>query len=127
MTNERVPDPATPEDFPHDYGVGAVSGVHPKLLVRKVGEVYVSGLTEEERYARYDNCVDLVNQLEDYCHRKLRERHDWSVAALLEKVRVTVEGKTEWDLSAGEVEWMMRKLYLRMKSTESDSPSGSSD
>lgn len=57
MTNARRPDPGTPEDFPRDYGVGAVSGAQPKPLVRKVGEVFVSGLTKDERYARYDNCL----------------------------------------------------------------------
>lgn len=125
MTKERLPDPLTPEDFPRDYGMGAVSGAQSKLLARKVGEVYVSGLTEDERYARYDNCFDLVNQLEDYCSRKMRERPDLSTAELLKKVRAAVVSRPEWDLSAGEIDWMLDKLRLRMTLPTSESTSDS--
>lgn len=113
-------DKTIPQDFPRDYGLGAVSGAQPKLVVRKIGDAYVQGLSDEERYARYDNCVDMVNQLERYCQRKLRERADWTIAELLEKVRVTVRGKVEWDFSAGEVEWMMSKLSQRMNQAPAD-------
>ena len=66
----------TPADFTRDYGLAAVAGVQPKLVVRKVGDVYVHGLTADELYARYDMCVDLTHQLADYCDRKLKERPD---------------------------------------------------
>jgi hypothetical protein len=109
------PDSTTPDDFPRDYGSGAVSGVQPKLLVRKIGTAYVHGRTDEERYARYDNCCDMVNQLTAYCHRKLRERPGWPTAELLAKVRLAVDGKVDWDFSSGEVDWMMSKLCTRMQ------------
>jgi hypothetical protein len=108
------PDPITPADFPRDYGVGVVSGVQPKLLVRKRGDTYVHGLTAEERYARYDNCVDLVNQLYDYCRRKLTERPEWAAQELLETVRASVTARADWDFSAGEINWMTEKLSIRM-------------
>ncbi|PKO70236.1 MAG: hypothetical protein CVU22_02540 [Betaproteobacteria bacterium HGW-Betaproteobacteria-16] len=127
MTNALRPNPIIPEDFPRDFGGGSVAGAQPKLLVRKVVGVYVSGLTEDERYARYDNCCDIVNQLENYCHRKLGQRPDWSVAEVLEKVRLAIESKPEWDLSADEVEWMMSKLTLRMDLPAPDSPPESSE
>jgi hypothetical protein len=111
------PDSTTPEDFPRDYGQGAVGGVQPKLLVRKNGKTYVHGLTGEERYARYDNCFDMVNQLAKYCRRKILERPEWSPKELLEKVRTSVESRADWDFSSGEVDWMMMTLCTRMQWT----------
>jgi hypothetical protein len=108
------PDPITPADFPRDYDVGVVSGVQPKLLVRKRGDTYVHGLTAEERYARYDNCVDLVNQLYDYCCRKLTERPEWAAQELLEQVRASVTARGDWDFSAREIHWMLAQLSIRM-------------
>jgi hypothetical protein len=105
----------TPADFPRDQALGAVSGVQPKLLIRKVGDTYIHGLTPEELYARYDTCFDLVNQLEDYCRRKLNERPEWSALELFEKVRASVSTRHDWGLSAGEEGWVMFKLCLRMR------------
>lgn len=108
------PDPTTPPDFPRDYGLGAVAGVQAKLLVRKVGNVYLSGLSDEELHARYDMCFDLVNQLADYCCRKLEEHPDWTACELFEKLRTAVEKRTDWDLSFGETAWVLSKLCARM-------------
>lgn len=108
------PEPTTPSDFPRDYGLGAVSGVQPKLAVRKVGEKYVHGLTAVELYARYDACYDLVEQLAAYCHRKLVDDPAWPPQDLLEKVRKAVTGRSDWDFSLGEVGWMMTQLCGRM-------------
>ena len=114
MNAHPVPDKDTPEDFPRDYGAGAVAGVQPKLLARKVDENYVSGLTDEELYVRYDVCFDLVNQLVDYCHKKLAESPDLSQRELLQKVHRAVAARTEWDFSPGELQWMLEKLRARM-------------
>jgi hypothetical protein len=108
------PEALTPADFPRDQGLSAVSGVQPKLLIRRVGDVYIHGLTAEELYARYDMCFDLVNQLADYCRRKLNERPEWSALELFEKVQASVGSRSEWDLSAGEVRWVMDQLCKRM-------------
>lgn len=104
----------TPADFPRDYALGAVSGAQPKLLIRKVGDAYIQGLTDGELYARYDMCFDLVNQLADYCRRKLSKRPEWSGLELFEKVQASVRKRSDWDLSPGEVRWVMSQLCLRM-------------
>lgn len=104
----------TPADFPRDYALGAVSGVQPKLLIRKVGDTYIHGLTPEELYTRYDMCFDLVNQLTDYCNRKLKERSDWSFSDLSVKVETTLRSRSDWDLSEGEVQWVIGQLSRRM-------------
>lgn len=104
----------TPDDFPRDHGLGAVAGVQPKLAVRKVGDAYVHGLTTDELYARYDMCFDLVNQLTDYCRRKMKERPDWSFSDLSEKVQTTLRSRSDWGLSEGEVRWVMDQLSRRM-------------
>jgi hypothetical protein len=109
-----IPEPTTPLDFPSTNSPGAVSGVQPKLSVRKIGDKYVSGLTEEEVYARYDACFDLVNQLVDYCHRKRGEHPEWAEVELFRKVRAGVAGRKDWDFSNEEHLWMMTKLCIRM-------------
>lgn len=108
------PEKTTPADFPRDDELGAVSGVQPKLLVRKIGDAYVHGPTAEELYARYDLCFDLVNQLTDYCVRKMKERPDWSFSELSEKVQTTLRSRSDWGLSEGEVQWVMSQLSRRM-------------
>ena len=107
-------DSSTPADFPRDHELGAVSGVQPKLLVRKIGDAYVHGQTAEELYARYDMCFDLVSQLTDYCVRKMKERPDWSFSDLSEKVQTTLRSRSDWGLSEGEVRWVMSQLSRRM-------------
>jgi hypothetical protein len=109
------PESTTPADFPRDYGLSSVSGVQPKLAVRKIGDGYVSGLTGEELYVRYDVCFDLVNQLEVYCNRKLKEHPDWSGAELCDKVSVSLAARTDWDFSKGEIRWMLTQLCSRME------------
>ena len=104
----------TPSDFPKDQALGAVSGVQPKLTVRKVGDTYVHGLTAEELYERYDACVDLVNQLSDYCQRKLDADPNWRPEDLLQRVRTAVEGRNDWDFSQGEVDWTIRHVAMQM-------------
>jgi hypothetical protein len=105
---------ATPADFPRDYALGAVSGAQPKLLVRKAATGFVSGLTADELYARYEACYDLVNQLAVYCSRKLDERPEWTASELLEKVQASLRARADWDFSESEVRWMMEQLWLRM-------------
>lgn len=108
------PQASTPSDFPRDQASGAVSGVQPKILVRKVGGAYIHGLTAEELYERYDICLDLVNQLSDYCQRKLDADPSWRPQDLRQKVRTAVEGRDDWDFSRGEVDWMIRQVATQM-------------
>lgn len=102
-----------PPDFPRDGQPASVSGYQPKVAVRRVDGRYVEGLTDEELYARYDACVDLVDQLTAYCHRKLAEQPGTSLAALLPKVRRGVDNKG-WDLSVAELDWIMNRVAARM-------------
>lgn len=104
----------TPTDFLEDYALGAASGVLPKLLFRKIGDAYIHGLTVEEHLARYVMCIDLANQLADYCRRKLHERREWSALELIKKVQASVRARSDWDLSEGEVGWVMHQLCMRM-------------
>lgn len=104
----------TPDDFPRDHGLGAVSGVQPKLIVRKTGDAYVQGLTTDDRNAGYDMCFDLVNQLTDYCTRKMKDRPDWSFSDLCVKVETTLRSRSDWGLSEGEVRWGLDQLSRRM-------------
>ena len=112
MKNQQ--ESTTPPEFPRDQNLGAVSGVHPKLLVRKLAGTFVQGLTPDELYARYGACHDFVGQLEAYCQRKLEVDPSWAPNDLLQKVRVAVEARPDWDFTIGEVDWMMQLISVRM-------------
>ncbi|MBT9456720.1 MAG: hypothetical protein IV097_08865 [Burkholderiaceae bacterium] len=102
-----------PADFPRRGHPVAVSGFQPKLAVRLIDSKFVEGWTDEELDARFDACVDLVEQLTAYCHRKLAELPDASWSALLPRVRKGVEAK-DWGLSADELEWIMKQVARRV-------------
>lgn len=103
------PAKAIPDDFPRRGPLGAVSGVQVKLLARKIDGRFVAGPTEDELYARYDNCEDLVIQLTAYVRRKLTSMPGTAVDDLLPRVRLGVE-KKGWDVSDPELDWVFKKL-----------------
>ena len=95
-----------PPDFPTGRPEGAVPGAQPKILVRKVGDQFISGYTPEELAERYDICEDLVRQLVPYCARKQSENPTWSKDDLVSRVRKGVQAK-DWGLSGPEIEWIV--------------------
>lgn len=111
---DSSPESCPPPDFPCEKPLGSVSGVAPKLLVRKVGNKYVAGPTEDEVHQRYLCCFDLVSQLVAYCHRKLSENSSMGIEELHAKVALALRAKVEWGFSEQEEEWMMTHLCLRM-------------
>lgn len=96
-----------PPDFPRGDACGAVAGAQPKVLVRKVGDEYVAGLTDEELQERYETCVDLVQQLVPYARRK--QFHD----ANAEKLKTGLQAKG-WGLSSQEIDWVMGKVAVAL-------------
>jgi hypothetical protein len=103
MTSTRIP-----EDFPQDPAPGAVPGAQPKLLLRKVGDTFVSGWTEEERALRYDVCADLVTQLIPYARRKLELNPDWDREELESRLAAGIRAKP-WGFTEPEIGWMVRR------------------
>lgn len=106
-------DKQVPADFPRRGEPASLSGFQPKLGVRLIDGKFVEGWTDDELRARFDACVDLVEQLTAYCHRKLAELPDASLSALLPRVRKGVEAK-DWGLSVEEVDWVMKGIAIRM-------------
>ncbi|MCV2359939.1 hypothetical protein LNV08_13255 [Paucibacter sp. TC2R-5] len=102
-----------PDDFPREQPPGSVSGVQAKILVRRVDGKYISGLTDEEIAERFDNCLDLVDQLYKYCSRKQTEQPNLSVETLLLSVRESITRKG-WDVTPAELDWIMSKLADRI-------------
>lgn len=101
-----------PADFPRRGEPASLSGFQPKLGVRLVDGRFVEGWTNEELHARFDACVDLVEQLTAYCHRKRAELPDESLSALLPRVRRSIEAK-DWEVSADELDWIMKQVSRR--------------
>jgi len=107
MTKEC--DGQVPADFPRERDPTSVSGFQTKLGVRLVGGKYLEGWTDEELFARFDACADLVEQLTAYCNRKLLALPNECPSTLLPKVRRGVVGKG-WDLTEAETDWIMGKV-----------------
>lgn len=109
-----VSHPTVPDDFPRETVQGAIGGYRPKLLLHRVGGQLVAGPTEEDRFARYDACEDLAQQLASYARRKLAEDPSRTLRDLLAKIELDVAAKTssgQWDISAAEITWMMPRVY----------------
>ena len=97
-----------PEDFPRGPPTGAVAGAQPKLLLRKVGDTFVSGWTEEELAVRYEICADLVTQLIPYVRRKREANPAWSRAEFESRLATGIRSKP-WGLTEPEIHWLVRR------------------
>lgn len=118
MTNER----AVPEDFPRETLAGSLAGSQPKLLLRKVSDRYVSGLTPDELYERYDAVEDLAKELAAYTQRKI-VTNGWGFDEALHRVQLGVENKVRsgtWNISSAEISWLMSRTRQIM--TDSGTP-----
>ena len=98
-----------PLGFPRETLSGGVPGAQPKLLVRKVGDKYLAGMTDEECEQRYEICIDLSQQLILYCRRKQAEKPEWSTGDILRKINQGIRSKN-WDLSEAEILWTMEQV-----------------
>lgn len=108
-----------PKDFPRSRHPAAVSGFQLKAPVRLVDGKFVDGWTEAELWERFEACVDLVEQLTVYCHRKLAELPGATPANLLPRVRRGVLNKG-WDLTELEVHWIMERVGARLSNPAVD-------
>lgn len=94
---------------------GAVSGVQPKLLARKIGDSYFTDWSDEERQERYNFCSVLVEQLTAYCQRKTTEHPEWSRDAIIDRTTKGVDQKIAsglWDVTSAERDWIIAQLQL---------------
>ncbi len=98
-----------PVDFPRPPSQGAISGAQPKLLLRKIGDMYQAGPTDDEVYERFVVCDDLAEQLAAYASRKMTA-NAWSLETAVTRVEAGVRKKVHsgiWDFSTAEVTWTM--------------------
>jgi len=96
--------------FPRQPVPGTITGTQPKLLLRRIGDQFVSGLTEHELLARYEMCEDLAQQLMSHTRRKMAENPVRLLDETPSKVSVGVARKVQsgqWDdLSSDELHWL---------------------
>ena len=97
-----------PEDFPRDVTPSSLAGAHPKLAGRLIDGKFVVGLTEEERFERWDICEDLAQQLVGVARKDASKYPENSREVTLERVRRGIEGK-HWT-SAVETDWLIARL-----------------
>lgn len=104
-----------PDDFPLSQTIGSVPGVQSKLLIRKVDDEYVFGLTTEELQERYEVCVDLVVQLTARVERKRGEGivTDDAFYADTERRIAAQSARNDWGLSAEEMAWIFTHVRGR--------------
>jgi hypothetical protein len=97
-----------PEDFPRDVTPASLAGAHPKLAGRLIDGKFVVGLTEEERFERWDICEDLAQQLVGVAHKEASKYPENSRDVILERVQRGIESK-RWT-SAVETNWLVARL-----------------
>jgi len=97
-----------PEDFPRDVTPASIAGAHPKLAGRLIDGKFVVGLTEEERFERWDICEDLAQQLVEVVHREASRYPENSCEETLDRVRRGIEAK-QWTYAV-ETNWLMARL-----------------
>ncbi|PRX84133.1 hypothetical protein B0G73_1611 [Paraburkholderia sp. BL25I1N1] len=77
-----------PEDFPRNVTPASLPGAHPKLAGRLIDGKFVVGLTEEERFERWDICEDLAQQLIGVARKEASKYPEHSRDVTLERVCV---------------------------------------
>lgn len=104
MTTESIP-----EDFPRCGATASLSGVHPKLAVRRddTTGMYVAGLNDVELRERYEICQDLVTQLVAKCQKNRSTKYaslseTKILAGLFEQLKKSGWGTPE------EMAWIIR-------------------
>jgi hypothetical protein len=114
-SKKSTADHAVPDDFPRDPFPTALSGTQPKFAARLIEGRYVVGLTLEERAQRYLGCLDLVDQLTAYVHKKLAQTPDLTLTAVLDSLasRIAQQG---WDRGRSELVWIENHLRARFAS-----------
>jgi hypothetical protein len=102
-----------PEDFPRNVAPASLAGAHLKLAGRFIDGKFIVGLTEEERFERWDICEDLAHQLIGIARNEALKYPENSREATLERVRRAVNGK-QWT-SAVETDWLMTRLRFLLE------------
>ncbi|MHB9833272.1 hypothetical protein Q8F57_000375 [Paraburkholderia terrae] len=102
-----------PEDFPRDVTPASLPGAHPKLAGRLIDGKFVVGLTEEERFERWDVCEDLAQQLVGVARKDALKHPENAREVTLGRVRRGIEGK-QWT-SVVETDWLMARLRLLLE------------
>lgn len=105
-------------DFPREAILGAVSGVQPKLLLKRSsgGTFTQPRRSIAEITRRFEAADDIVAQLHQYFVRKQREHPEWSAEKNLERIRLGLENKAAsgaWPFSVLEQQWIMDRLRER--------------
>jgi hypothetical protein len=105
-------------DFPREAILGAVSGAHPKLLLRRsgAGAYELPRRSTEEVRQRFEAADDVVAQLYRYFVRKQGEHPEWSAESNLDRIRLGLANKAaegKWPFSQVEQQWIMNRLRER--------------
>lgn len=87
-----------------------VSGAQPKLCVRKIGDKYVCGQTDAERWERWDICEDLAHQLIPKAQKDSAAHPEHDTNTTLKRVCDAVARKN-W-VSLEELNWLISRLRV---------------
>ncbi|TIW59617.1 MAG: hypothetical protein E5V48_17175 [Mesorhizobium sp.] len=97
-----------PDDFPRDVTPASLSGAQAKLAGRLIEGKLVVGLTEDERYERWDICEDLAQQLVGKAQKDAGRNPQHSREVTLQRLRRAIEAKG-W-VSVVEADWLVERL-----------------
>lgn len=108
-------------DFPNEPIQGAVSGTHPKILLRKTfnGMYTLPRRSPADVVQRFEAANDITNQLVKYFKRKKAEHPEWTDEKNIERIRLALVKNSEtgkWPFSEAEQSWIINRLWERRNS-----------
>ncbi len=109
-----------PLDFPRTRE-GSLSGFQSKLSARLIDGQVVAGMTEDELFARFEACQDLVVQITKYAKRKQALNQAASLKDFMRRLRQAVVRKG-WDLDVRELDWAMQRVVVELGGSPADAP-----
>ncbi|CAH2897731.1 MAG: hypothetical protein PCALPYG88_2062 [uncultured Paraburkholderia sp.] len=105
--------PHVPDDFPRNANPASLSGAQPKLAGRLIEGKLVVGLTDDERYERWDICEDLAQQLVGKAQKDAGKNPQHSRDVTLQRMRRAIEAKG-W-VSVVEAGWLVERLRALLR------------
>ncbi|KVT83343.1 hypothetical protein [Burkholderia ubonensis] len=97
-----------PDDFPRPTLPAVVPGGQPEVGVALSWNVYLAGLTPEERYERWVICEDIAKQLLLVAQKDAAKYPHHSPDETLERLRRSVARKG-W-VSPAELDWLLQRM-----------------
>jgi len=110
-----------PPSFPATGHQGTLPGAQVKYTAREIDGKFVVGLTNEERFNRYEECLNIVRQLVPLFHEQLQRHPDFDEARHFARLRNGLRAK-QWRVTNAEIDWMVDQVRRQTIASEAAPP-----